>query len=101
MDISAHILEHRKLTNQTHTPRIECKDGFSVSVQANEYCYCTPREDFGPYSTVELGYPNQPLPESFNPYCENIEEPLDTVYGYVPVDLVNALIESHGGIINT
>ena len=26
------------------------------------------------------------------------DDPIDTVYGYVPVELVNKVIEKHGGI---
>jgi hypothetical protein len=82
------------------TKRVECKDGYSVSVQANNYTYCTPRFDEAwPYETVELGYPNTE-DELISEYAEDPDIPTDTVYGYVPIDLVNKLIEKHGGIIN-
>ena len=32
-------------------------------------------------------------------YCEIPETPTETVYGYVPVGIVEALIESHGGMV--
>ena len=38
--------------------RIQCKDGFGMSVQANEGAYCFPRSDFGPYKEVEVGFPS-------------------------------------------
>ena len=78
-------------------PAVECNDGFRVSVQASEYHYCTPRIDYGPYAEVELGYPSAEMPTLVE-YAENEEKPLETVYGYVPVELVDALLESHGGI---
>ena len=31
-------------------------------------------------------------------YCEDDENPCGTVYGYVPVELVDRVIEKHGGI---
>jgi hypothetical protein len=31
-------------------------------------------------------------------YAESAEYPTETVYGYVPVELVEKLIEFHGGI---
>lgn len=31
-------------------------------------------------------------------YAENPDEPCDTVYGYVPVEIVCQLVEKHGGI---
>ena len=81
------------------TKRIECNDGFSISVQANDFAYCEPRENKAwPYSKVELGYPIiiDPL------IADYAEEPdtTETVYPYVPIDVVNKLIEIHGGIAN-
>ena len=32
------------------------------------------------------------------PYAEDRERPTDTVYGYVPVEIVERVIEKHGGI---
>lgn len=81
------------------TKRIECKDGFSISVQASHYSYCTPRRNKAwPYSNVELGYPSK-LDDLIEDYAE---EPgtTRTVYGYVPIEIVNQLIEKHGGIFN-
>jgi hypothetical protein len=34
-------------------------------------------------------------------YAESRGEPRDTVYGYVPVELVDQLIEAHGGMVDT
>lgn len=47
---------------QKTRPRIVCKDGFSMSVQAGLYLYCTPRTDLssGNYSAVEIGFPSEP-----------------------------------------
>ena len=42
---------------------IVCKDGFSMSVQANETAYCEPRIDNAEkYTAVEIGFPNWPEP---------------------------------------
>jgi hypothetical protein len=81
-------------------PRIECGDGFNVSVQAGELLYSTPREDHGPWSHVEVGYPSErPEPwADWEGYAEEADRPTTTVYGYVPLELVEALIASHGGI---
>lgn len=78
-------------------PSIVCNDGFTVSVQASNFHYCTPRDNVGPYIHVELGYPSaMPIPEIME-YCESPDKPLETVYGYVPVELVQKLIDEHGG----
>ena len=76
--------------------RIICKDGFSLSVQATRGAYCSPRTNVGPWHAVEVGYPSS-IPEFIMEFAENKEDPTDTVYGYVPIELVEKLIEFHGG----
>ena len=79
-------------------PHVKCKDGFTISVQAGTFYYSCPKFDGAiPYETVELGYPSSP-DELIMAYAENPDEPCDTVYGYVPVDIVCQLVEKHGGI---
>ena len=78
-------------------PRMVMADGFSVSAQANSAAYCCPRENEGPWTHFELGYPSAPEP-SLMPYAERPEAPTDTVYGYVPGSVVESVIASHGGI---
>jgi hypothetical protein len=71
----------------------------------------------GPYSQVEVGYPStRPEPwhcgewahgydrhedhrvcDGWETYAEDAERPTSTVYAYVPVEMVRALIDSHGG----
>ena len=60
--------------------------------------YSIPRIDAGAYTAVELGYPSAP-DEELRPYAENAEDLLETVYGYVPVGIVDAVLEKHGGIV--
>lgn len=83
---------------QAVRPYIVCNDGFKFSVQASRNHYCSPRENFlFAYETVEIGYPSQP--ESLiAEYAESPTHPTDTVYGRVPVDVVDAVIKKHGGI---
>lgn len=81
------------------TKRIQCKDGFNISVQANDYVYCNPRKNKAwPYSEVELGYPSE-LDDLIEDYAE-MPDTTETIYPYVPIDVVNKLIEKHGGIAN-
>ncbi len=81
-------------------PRIVCTDGFDLSVQAGEYLYAMPRDDHGPWSHVEVGFPSErPEPwDDWRRYVEDADFPTRTVYGHVPLELVEALIESHGGV---
>ena len=77
--------------------RITCKDGFSLSVQASHGAYCQPRHNVGPWHQVEVGFPSS-KPELIMSYCEQPERPTQTVYGYVPIELVEDLIAMHGGM---
>ena len=76
---------------QAIRPRIVCVDGFDVSIQASETHYCAPRDNFGPYTEVEIGYPSDIVPE-WMPYVEDSDEPLETVYAWVPIELVDAVL---------
>ena len=74
---------------------VECNDGFKVSIQANEYTYCIPRRNNEHYTHVELGFPNMVPPDYIIEYAEESDNPLDTIYAYVPVELVNQMIDLH------
>lgn len=76
--------------------RIVCKDGFSLSVQATHGAYCSPRQNIGPWHEVEVGFPSAE-PELIMEYAEEPDKPTNTVYAYVPIELVEELIELHGG----
>jgi hypothetical protein len=100
MDI---INEHFKKHPEWPRPAIECADGFHISVQAHAGAYCTPRLSNyeGEYSRVECGFPNREVPELAewkDGDNENRASDTESVYGYVPVSVVLALIEKHGGL---
>ena len=60
---------------------------FELSVQASEYHYSEPRENCVEYNKVEIGFPNFKFSEDFIiKYAEDIDNPLDTVYAYVPIE---------------
>ena len=89
---------------KSHNPRITCKDGFSISVQGSSFSYATPREDNPPngYTHVECGFPStKPKTKELLGYAElcGTDDYTDTVYGYVPVEVVQAELNAHGGII--
>lgn len=73
------------------------QDGFCISIQASKNHVCKPRIDFADrYERVELGYASR---EELD-----LEPYLDcggSVYLYVPVEVVNKVIDKHGGIIGT
>ena len=53
---------------------VVCADGFEMSVQASRGHYCSPREDVGPYTTVEIGFPNR-RDELLMPHIELADQP--------------------------
>jgi hypothetical protein len=78
---------------------VTCDDGYNVSIQASEGHYCTPRKDNADYTAVELGFPSV-ADDLLTTYAENSSKPTETVYGWVPVDVVAQLIVKHGGLVS-
>lgn len=84
-------------------PRVFFADGISLSIQASEYAYCSPRQriqqpwDF--YSLVEVGYiydkDSQPFspPDTWRQYQSGNDE----IWAYVPVSVAKEFIADHGG----
>lgn len=92
-------------------PRIHCADGVSLSVQGNQYAYCSPQIDDVPtwqdYTLVEVGYitdaNEKPLapPDTWREYGEVAYGQFPSrVYGYVPTEMVEQFIEDHGGQVS-
>jgi len=78
-----------------------CADGFQMSVQASHFHYCSPRNDEGPYSTVEVGFPSE-KEDLLVPYAElwnddGSADYTDLVYAYVPSSVVLEVVAKHGG----
>jgi hypothetical protein len=105
LNLNEYFKKHEKITTllggtgfRRATPRLRCRDGFSISAQVGPMNYCEPRELQGPYSRCELGYPSDSVPDFILEYAEHREEPTHCVYPYVPVELVEKLIDMHGGL---
>jgi len=76
-----------------YLPTIVCADGFEMSVQASKFHYSTPRATiaFDQYASYEVGFPTHW--QDFNADHTNGD-----VLGYVPSDVISAVIEKHGGV---
>lgn len=106
MDLNEYLMSQRDLNDQKVqddcsfplAKRIECEDGFSISVQASHGAYCSPRTNIGPWHQVECGFPSD-VPTEIMHYAEQPDKPTETVYGYVPIELVEELIAAHGGMV--
>ena len=70
-----------------------------MSVQGNEGAYCSPRNDEGPYDSVEVGFPSV-ADTLLQPYAEDSSKLTDTVYGWVPSTVVLEVLQSHGGWVD-
>ena len=94
MNLNNYIKDNR---NGDITPVVVCNDGLELSIQASGYHYCSPRDNVGPYFTIEIGFPSEEI-ESIIDYAEDPTNPTDTIYAQVPVTIVEDIIELHGGI---
>ena len=94
-------------------PRVTCRDGLNISIQAGRGYSCLPEDDYGPYTHVELGYPVYPdrlMLKLMKKVGIPVREPLifayavdkhcleRTIYKRVPVEVVDKLLETHGGV---
>ena len=96
------LMMNHMLTS-TRLPQIVCSDGFKMSVQVGFTLYSTPKKVAKRYSAVEIGFPSEhePLIEEYAECYTSEELDIDftnTVYGYVPVKLVDKVLKKHGGI---
>jgi hypothetical protein len=83
-----------------HYEHIVCADGAAVSIQAGLHVRSTPRNNRGPYTHIEAGFPSVEPPASWREYAEDGDNLLDTVYGYMPYDCVDEFIDIHGGMVS-
>lgn len=84
--------EFTKRTTNTGTdfrPAIHCNDGYSFSCQGSHYHFSEPQEDVEEYKTMELG--GWDLDE-----IDKYEK--SPVAMFVPVKLIQKMIDNHGGI---
>lgn len=103
MNIDKHelciLIKRTPETQHIPSKRIHCVDGVSLSVQASEYTYCLPQENFlDEYTHVEVGFIQQGEDLFDPPELEEYSDGED-VYGYVPVELVVDFINKHGGVV--
>ena len=79
---------------------VVCADGFKMSVQAHAGAYCSPRINGADrYEEVEVGFPSH-VEDLIMGYAEEPDSPTQTVYAYVPVQVVTNVLAKHGGIVD-
>jgi len=82
-------------------PRIVCVDGFDISIQVNKVNMCRSENGVRMFGTdwksVEWGFPSQNIDgEKYN--AEDEYDTMNTVGGYVDINIMEELINEHGGI---
>lgn len=95
-----HSKEADDLPGLVFCVRVHCADGFSISIQASKFHCCVPREYLpdGNYSAWELGFPSETEPLILEYQDSSPRKPTETIYPFVPTDVVNAMIAKHGGL---
>jgi len=84
----------------TKNRRAICKDGFSLSVQADSMTYCSPRvNDADEYTAVEVGFPSwdEPL---LAPYQDGEGDMRESVFAWVPASVLGLVLIKHGGMVD-
>ena len=87
-------------------PRIHCKDGFNISIQVSNGNNCANENGVRIFGTdwklVEWGFPSEQIDaKKYNAENYLEEEEIDTtqtVGGYVEIELMDQLLQEHGGI---
>ena len=93
------------MSRQKPREYVYCADGFNMSVQASRTHYCSPRVDGNEaiYRQVEIGFPSERealLDEYAEGYAIGEQRWTDTVYPYVPSQVVALIIAKHGGMVS-
>ena len=92
-------IEHhgKEFTTVRVYKNVTCRDGFNFSLQAGPSHYSEPKAIANEYEAWEIGFPSgeEPL---WMEWQEPGNEPTESVYGWVPNEVVNAVIQRHGGI---
>ena len=90
-------LEKLQIKEDGLNPCLVCKDGFWLSVQGDRSAYSKPRSKevniYG-YDSMEIRG-SDVLPQEFSQYQDGKGS---RIYGYVPVEMIENLLASHGGV---
>ena len=78
-------------------PSIVCNDGFTMSVQGSNRHYCSPRNLSKHYLKMEIGFPSE-QEDLIMQFVEDKSNPTEQVYGYVPCEIIQNVIDKHNGI---
>jgi hypothetical protein len=99
--LQQHLSTARSGDSWKTVPLVRCKNGFTMSVQASPSHMCSPKSNVGPWTMVEVAFPSKrvmALAPHREGHCRRTRVPLtQSVYPYVPVEVVVQVIEANGG----
>jgi hypothetical protein len=97
--VNEFLAERKAHTGKTTVRAMYFKRGGAMSVQASSHHYCSPKNDTGPYTSVEVLVmsPRLKVPKSFGKPSEKFDNG-ERLWGFLPVSVLNAEIERRGGI---
>jgi hypothetical protein len=80
-------------------PTIPYKDG-EISIQGSEFHYCSPKDDYGPYTQVEVAVfdskGNRVREDAIKQWAEDADDDHQPNYGFVPYGRVVELLKKDG-----
>ena len=99
VELNGNLMENFDWANKWHKAfkNIVCRDGFNFSLQAGPSHYSEPKAIADKYEAWEIGFPSDEEP-LWMEWQEPGNIPTESVYGWVPNNVVNAVIQRHGGI---
>lgn len=97
MNLKEFIIVTHKADKYLKRPRIICKNGFSMSVQGSAYHYCFPKSLQKYYDSMEIGFPTKRINKLLQ-YRDGSGNATESVYAYVPCELIETIIKKNGGI---
>jgi hypothetical protein len=74
---------------------ITCKNGLKLSIQASKFHYSVPRDNEGPYTHFEVGFPSMDI-EDLKPYGD--EE--GKIFSAVPGLVIANVLHDAGGVVS-
>lgn len=96
---TTNFLKDRLGEHGFHRALLFLNDGNCISIQASSGHYSSPREnslDF--YSSVEISYDSEKCLDSNLIQLLSDYKDCDNICGYVPIEIIEKIIEYHGGI---
>ena len=78
-------------------PSVKCVDGAVFSIQCHATAYCEPKKNVAVWTHAEV----KPIGTPCHKLAEYYEESGSGIAAFVPMELIESIVQAHGGIENT